>query len=89
MTALSLLLVCVVTIHVWVYVRSNRSGRVRAFLLAIGLLVIGLLTGFIGILAGLGGQSPSAGRILIVTPFVFAVLSFLPYTALFRVPRKK
>lgn len=84
MTALTLLLVCVVTIHAWVYIRSNQSGRTRAFLLAIGLVVIGMLTGFIGILAGLGGQSPTAGRILLAAPFLFVVLSFLPYMALFR-----
>jgi hypothetical protein len=89
MTALTLLLICVVTIHVWVYVRSNRSGRVRAFLLSLGLVVIGMLTGFVGILAGLGSNSPVAGRILLAAPFVFVVLSFLPYTALFRGrPRK-
>ncbi|MDJ0720805.1 MAG: hypothetical protein QNJ04_04210 [Desulfobacterales bacterium] len=88
MTALTLLLVCVITMHVWICVRSRRSGRVRALLLAIGLVIIGLLTGFIGILVGLGGR-PTAGRILLTAPFVFAVLSFLPYTALFRRrPRK-
>ena len=84
MTAITLLLVCVVMMHAWIYVRSNRSGRVRAFVLAVGLVVIGMLTGFIGILAGLGGKSPVAGRILLAAPFVFVVLSFLPYTTLFR-----
>ena len=84
MTALTLLLVCVVTVHAWVYIRSNRSGRARASLLALGLVIIGTLTGFIGILTGLGGQSPATGRILLAAPFVFVVLSFLPYTALFR-----
>lgn len=84
MTALTILLFCVVTIHVWIYIRSRRSRRVRAFLLAIGLVVIGMLTGFVGILAGLGGQSPTAGRALLTAPFVFVVLSFLPYTPLMR-----
>ncbi len=84
MTALTILLTCVVTLHVWVYIRSRRSGRVRALLLAIGLVVIGMLTGFIGILTGLGGQSPTPGRILLAAPFGIAVLSFLPYTVLFR-----
>lgn len=83
MTALTLLLVCVVTMHAWICVRSRRSSRVRALLLAIGLVIIGLLTGFIGILIGLGGR-PTTGRMLLAAPFAFAVLSFLPYTALFR-----
>jgi hypothetical protein len=88
MTALTLLLVCVVTMHVWICVRSRRSGRVRALLLAIGLVIIGLLTGFIGMLTGLGGE-PATGRILLAAPFAFAVLSFLPYAALFRRRRRK
>ena len=89
MTALTLLLVCVVIMHAWIYIRSRQSGRVRALLLAVGLVVIGMLTGFIGILIGLGGQSPAAGRILLAAPFAFAVLSFLPYTPLFRGRRLK
>ncbi len=89
MTALTLLLICVVLMHAWIYVRSSQSRRVRTFVLAVGLVVIGMLTGFIGILAGLGGKSPTAGRILLAAPFIFVVLSFLPYTARFRGRRPK
>ncbi len=84
MSALTLLLICVVLMHAWLYVRSSQSGRTRAFVLAVGLVIIGMLTGFIGILVGLGGKSPTAGRILLATPFIFVVLSFLPYSSRFR-----
>ena len=89
MSALTLLLICVVLMHAWIYMRSSQSGRTRAFVLAVGLVVIGMLTGFMGILAGLGGKSPILGQILLAAPFIFVVLSFLPYTARFRGRNRK
>ncbi len=89
MSALTLLLICVVLMHAWIYMRSSQSGRTRAFVLAVGLVVIGMLTGFMGILAGLGAKSPTLGQILLAAPFIFVVLSFLPYTSRFRGRNRK